>query len=188
MDRMDEGAKSASYLSETLLDPETAFSGEPTKCSLHRAFQMDKTIFDWFEDPAQKHRLYRFGVAMEGSAKFEPPDLALNGAFLIASPVPDFCLTRVYCSAAFDWKSIADGALVVDVGGGVGACSTQVAKTNENLKFVVQDRLAVIADGEKVRSRISALQTVLMYESCICLEIGGQRRRTLENQSRNIPR
>ncbi|KLO09946.1 S-adenosyl-L-methionine-dependent methyltransferase [Schizopora paradoxa] len=125
---MDEGAKSAAYLSETLLDPETAFSGGPTKCSLQRAFNTEKTIFDWFEDPDQKHRLYRFGVAMEGAAKFEPPELALN---------------------AFEWSSISDGALVVDVGGGVGACSVQVAKKNPTFKFVVQDRVPVIADGEK---------------------------------------
>lgn len=157
---MDEGAKSASYLTETLLNPETAFSSDPTKCSLQRAFQMDKTIFDWFEDPDQKHRLYRFGVAMEGAAKFERPELALDGA--LSSPTAECCLNSLFTCLAFDWKSVTDGALVVDVGGGVGACSVHVAKKNPNFKFIVQDRVPVIADGEKasaLKKRYSVTST-----------------------------
>ena len=40
--------------------------------------------------------------------------------------------------------------LVVDVGGGIGSISMQVAEMYPKLKLVVQDRATVIANGVKV--------------------------------------
>lgn len=54
-------------------------SGEPNRCALSKAFNYDKPIWEFFEEPPQKERLYRFGVAMEGVQRYEPPDLAVNG-------------------------------------------------------------------------------------------------------------
>lgn len=52
--------------------------------------------------------------------------------------------------AGFDWSSLPVGGKVIDVGGGVGTVSMELAKTQPKLKFVVQDRPPVAADGVKV--------------------------------------
>ena len=52
---------------------------------------------------------------------------------------------------AFNWSKLPEGALVVDVGGGIGTASIQVAKQFPSLKFIVQDRRQPIADGIQVR-------------------------------------
>jgi len=54
-------------------------------------------------------------------------------------------------TSGFDWVSLPKGALVVDVGGGVGTIVSVLVKALPNLKFVIQDRPAVIEDGLKVR-------------------------------------
>lgn len=40
----------------------------------------------------------------------------------------------------------------MDVGGGVGTITSVLAKTLPDLRFVIQDRPAVIEDGMKVRT------------------------------------
>ena len=50
----------------------------------------------------------------------------------------------------FDWMSLKKGAVVVDVGGGIGSQTLTLSKAYENLNFVVQDREAVIQDAVKV--------------------------------------
>ncbi|KAF8313561.1 S-adenosyl-L-methionine-dependent methyltransferase [Amanita rubescens] len=47
----------------------------------------------------------------------------------------------------YDWKSLPAHALVVDVGGGVGAASLSLAKEFPHLKFVIQDRQPVVDAG-----------------------------------------
>ena len=43
-------------------------------------------------------------------------------------------------------------SLVVDVGGGIGSTTRVFAKAFPHLRFVVQDRLAVVAEGIQVCS------------------------------------
>ncbi|KAI0314195.1 S-adenosyl-L-methionine-dependent methyltransferase [Amylostereum chailletii] len=50
----------------------------------------------------------------------------------------------------FDWKGLKQGALVVDVGGGVGAQSLTLAREHPHLRFVVQDRESVIKNAAAV--------------------------------------
>lgn len=52
--------------------------------------------------------------------------------------------------AAFDWADLPEDALVVDVGGGIGTVSIELAKAFPKLKLLVQDRSKVIEDGKKV--------------------------------------
>jgi hypothetical protein len=52
----------------------------------------------------------------------------------------------------FDWKSLKQDALVVDVGGGVGSATLHLMKDYPHLRYVVQDRPKVIADAVKVCS------------------------------------
>lgn len=55
----------------------------------------------------------------------------------------------------FDWATIPNGT-VVDVGGGIGSQSLIVAQEFPNIKFVIQDRPAVIEDAKKVCSSCSS--------------------------------
>jgi hypothetical protein len=50
----------------------------------------------------------------------------------------------------FDWKSLPQDALVVDVGGGVGSSSLELLKYYPQLRFVIQDKPKVVEDGKKV--------------------------------------
>jgi 16S rRNA A1518/A1519 N6-dimethyltransferase RsmA/KsgA/DIM1 with predicted DNA glycosylase/AP lyase activity len=58
----------------------------------------------------------------------------------------------------FDWKGLKENALVVDVGGGVGSTTLQLLKAYPHLRYIVQDRPHVIADGIKVRASVKENQ------------------------------
>jgi len=60
----------------------------------------------------------------------------------------------------FDWAGLPEDSLIVDVGGGVGTVSTTVAAVFPKLRFVVQDRPAVIEDGKKRFKELSAVGQV----------------------------
>lgn len=54
-------------------------------------------------------------------------------------------------NVGFDWKSLPEGSIVVDVAGGVGTQTVFLAKEFDHLKFIVQDRAPVIEnDAPKV--------------------------------------
>ncbi|KLO13187.1 O-methyltransferase [Schizopora paradoxa] len=126
----DEAMKGSSYLYEVLSETKSAFSAETQLSATMRSLGSPLSLWDYYEHPDQKHRLYRFGVAMEGVKNVEPETLPLG---------------------AFDWASLPEESLVVDVGGGLGTVSSQLAAVYPKLQFVVQDRPRVIVDGEKRR-------------------------------------
>ncbi|KAF7194071.1 Grayanic acid biosynthesis cluster O-methyltransferase [Pseudocercospora fuligena] len=49
----------------------------------------------------------------------------------------------------YDWKSLPDGAKIVDVGGGKGSLSISLAEEFSKHNFVVQDLPETVAEGEK---------------------------------------
>ena len=55
--------------------------------------------------------------------------------------------------AGFDWAALPEGSKVVDVGGGVGNLTMALAKVHKHIKYVVQDRASVVAEGELVSLR-----------------------------------
>lgn len=55
-----------------------------------------------------------------------------------------------FCIIGFDWKSVTQDALVVDIGGGLGSSTLQLFKAYPHLRYVVQDRPNVISDAAKV--------------------------------------
>ncbi|VDC00539.1 unnamed protein product [Peniophora sp. CBMAI 1063] len=83
----------------------------------------------WLELPENKHRLARFGRAMGGSAGWE-------GAAMDALCGPPF-------------PSLPAGALVVDVGGGIGSASMRLAQRFPSLRLIIQDRAPVCRHGEQ---------------------------------------
>jgi ubiquinone/menaquinone biosynthesis C-methylase UbiE len=60
-------------------------------------------------------------------------------------------LTRCIKPTGYGWEKLLPGSLVIDVGGGVGSQSLIIARRHPNLRFVVQDREAVIGDANEVR-------------------------------------
>jgi hypothetical protein len=60
-------------------------------------------------------------------------------------------LTSKYELTGYAWGRLPEGSLVVDVGGGVGSQSLTLATHFPHLRFVVQDREAVVADAVEVR-------------------------------------
>ncbi|KAJ4474486.1 O-methyltransferase [Lentinula aciculospora] len=82
-----------------------------------------------------RFRLERFGKAMTGTASWEAPGAVLNG---------------------FDWQSLPQGSVVVDVGGGIGSTSMLLAHAYSDrrdnssdddvpgLKFIIQDRESIL--------------------------------------------
>ncbi|KAI0049516.1 S-adenosyl-L-methionine-dependent methyltransferase [Auriscalpium vulgare] len=124
----DEAFKASAYLTETLLDPVYGASGRPDQTAFSKAFNTDVDMWQLYESPGNAHRLVRFGSAMDGFKNMSPPNAILEG---------------------FDWSGLSEGSLVVDVGGGIGAHSLTLAKNHPHLKFIVQDREAVVKNGLK---------------------------------------
>jgi hypothetical protein len=122
---LDVVFKSSSYQTETLLDPEFGHATEPTKTALNKALGIEGNMYSWFELPDNRLRLVRFSAAMTGLA---------SGAGLLNG---------------YGWEKLPPGSLVIDVGGGVGSQSLTLARRQPNLRFVVQDREAVIGDANE---------------------------------------
>jgi hypothetical protein len=62
----------------------------------------------------------------------------------------DTAVDQLRISAAYDWKSLNKGDLVVDVGGGIGSSTLHLAKAFPDLRFIVQDREHTVQAGIKV--------------------------------------
>ena len=45
------------------------------------------------------------------------------------------------------WDQLPKGGVVVDVGGGIGSTTMALADAHKHLRYIVQDRGAVIKDG-----------------------------------------
>ncbi|KAG7087939.1 hypothetical protein E1B28_011984 [Marasmius oreades] len=132
--QMDEISKAAAYSWEAITDPRY-----PSITPLEKALLSERdgevgvkpadssSFFDFLQRPEQAHRHRRFAIAMEGMAAIQPLD----------------CLSRAY-----NWDSLPENALVVDVGGGVGTISLELAKQFPKLKFIVQDLPSFIEKGK----------------------------------------
>ncbi|KAL0578858.1 hypothetical protein V5O48_003138 [Marasmius crinis-equi] len=123
----DEMGKGAAYLTETLLDPKTRNSDAPEHNSIARAFGFNKSVWEWYEEPGNEHRLKRFALVAGGFARTNP------GAIL----------------AGFKWQDLAPGAVVVDVGGGQGHNMLTIREKYPQFKFIVQDRAGVMEEAKK---------------------------------------
>jgi len=127
----DVSSKSAGYLWEAISDPATGGSGEVEHSAFNKAFETDKSFWDFIQTPEEAWRGKRFGIAMQGVLAAQPARQIFK---------------------AFDWESLPNGAVVVDVGGGVGASSLELAREFNELNFVVQDSPPVIAEAAKLWS------------------------------------
>ncbi|KAJ7208208.1 S-adenosyl-L-methionine-dependent methyltransferase [Mycena pura] len=119
----DDSYKSAGYLAETILEPRHGVRDLPYT----RAFNTHELFYYWLERPENAYRRERFGIGMRQSLTMEAPDAIFQG---------------------FDWGLLPEGAILVDVGGGNGHVSMQIAQGNPQLHVVVQD-LEHAVDGAR---------------------------------------
>ncbi|KAK0458974.1 O-methyltransferase-domain-containing protein [Desarmillaria tabescens] len=124
----DEDYKGAGYITEHLTNPETAQEDSAEHSPMMQAFGCDLGVWNWLEQPSNQLRLRRFGVAMDGVNRMQPPDSILKG---------------------FSWGNLPDNSIVVDVGGGIGVSSITLVKAHPHIRCIIQDRPPVIAQGKK---------------------------------------
>lgn len=76
--RADESMKAGSWLTEALTDPATAKSEEPEHASVCRALGITEPLWNWWDRPENDIRRRRFGSAMSGTNKIQPPKTILT--------------------------------------------------------------------------------------------------------------
>lgn len=73
----------------------------------------------------------------------------------LSQVIIDFVLRKgranLLCVLGFDWSSVPQGGLVVDVGCGLGHVSLEIAKVRPDLHIVLEDRPEVIQEAKDVR-------------------------------------
>lgn len=151
----DDVFKAAAFLTEALTDPSAMNSNEPTDAPFKRGLRTDAPFFTWLEYPENAHRLKRYAVAMNGVKNITVPGAIYQGMFsLFIKWLRAGILSRLNpTSADFDWKGLPKNSVVVDVGGGIGSLSLTLAEGYSHLKFVVQDREAVVTGSAQKVSR-----------------------------------
>lgn len=71
--------KAASWLTETMQNPDEAKSGSPSKTAMNYALRTDKTFFEWLAAPNNVYKNKRFGISMNGSQDMSAPGAVLQG-------------------------------------------------------------------------------------------------------------
>ncbi|OCH85246.1 hypothetical protein OBBRIDRAFT_325702 [Obba rivulosa] len=127
-------APAASATSPSDLPPDPT---HPMHAPFNLAFRTGTPYFEWLEHSQNAARLRRFGRAMTGTGAWEVPGAVIGG---------------------FPWHTLPAGALVVDVGGGIGSTSMLLGHAFPHLRFLVQDRPQTAKMGEAAwRARCSEL-------------------------------
>jgi hypothetical protein len=68
---------------------------------------------------------------------------------MVSVPIREGEVQQLITPSDYPWESLGS-ALVVDVGGGVGGFSLQLSQLHPQLRFVLQDRAAMLEQAEKV--------------------------------------
>ncbi|GJE87411.1 S-adenosyl-L-methionine-dependent methyltransferase [Phanerochaete sordida] len=122
----DEGFKASGYLQEALFDPKSATSEELDCTAFNYALNTKLSYWEWTEQPTHKRYHDRFSITMAAGKSATANDTVWK---------------------AFDWQSLKEDSLVVDVGGGMGGQTLKLAEMYPHLRFIVQDREQVVKAG-----------------------------------------
>ncbi|KAG7439317.1 S-adenosyl-L-methionine-dependent methyltransferase [Guyanagaster necrorhizus] len=117
----DETNKAAAMLTENLKDPDWGHSYSPTHTPFNSWSKYPGTIFSWYQGPGTDigaAKGIRFGKGMKGWGDFLETSAVVN---------------------VFPWSDLRDGAIVCDMGGGIGVVSMQLVDAYPNLHIVLQD-------------------------------------------------
>ncbi|KAF7303957.1 hypothetical protein MIND_00626400 [Mycena indigotica] len=104
--------KSSAWLADTILEPKEG------QLPYNKAFGTDLPLYYYMQKPENLYRLQRFGLGMQGTAATESPDAIFTG---------------------FEWGSLPEGGVLIDVGGGNGFTALTIAQKHPKIKVIVQD-------------------------------------------------
>ncbi|KAJ7749594.1 O-methyltransferase [Mycena maculata] len=124
----DETFKAAAYIQDVVLKPNAENEEDEFNTPLNKAFNTHIDLFSWYELPENKMRFKRFGMAMDASRRMSP----------LGPP-----------SQGFKWASLPGNTLIVDVGGGIGSVSLEIARRNPCIRFIIQDKASVVREGQE---------------------------------------
>ena len=141
---------------------------------------MQGQFFSWLEEKGNEMRLNRFGYAMTGTAGWEDGG-GVSQAGGGGVPDLDANYSQLILLQGFNWAGLAEGSLVVDVGGGIGSTSMALAKAFPHLRFCIQDRpktveLGIAVSNPPSRTSSRSLKTPRRGESGVlrCWNPGGR--------------
>ncbi|KAK7055488.1 S-adenosyl-L-methionine-dependent methyltransferase [Favolaschia claudopus] len=127
----DETFKAGAYIRDVVFSSRrnnTEEQHDELDTPLNRAFSTHTNLFSWYEQPENRVRFRRFGMAMDAARRVNPPD------------------TR---SQRYPWATLPEGTIVADIGAGIGSVSMVVAKANPKVKILIQDKAAVIEEAKE---------------------------------------
>ncbi|TFK83220.1 S-adenosyl-L-methionine-dependent methyltransferase [Polyporus arcularius HHB13444] len=123
-----ETFRSLGSLTEWLLSPQ---EGTDYATPFNYAYQTDENFYAWLERPENALRLKQLGRGMAAGS-------AAEGS------------TSVTERHVFPWDKLPADSVIVDVGGGFGSVSVQLAEAYPHLRFIVQDREQTLALAPKI--------------------------------------
>ncbi|KAF7775852.1 hypothetical protein Agabi119p4_4245 [Agaricus bisporus var. burnettii] len=98
------------------------------RTSFQKALNTSEDLFSWMHNPEHIYEFSRHNACIRATTRWNASEALLSG---------------------FDWNSLPEGGIVVDVGGGMGKPAAELAKAFPRLKFVVQDQEAVVQKALK---------------------------------------
>ncbi|KAF7291228.1 Methyltransf-2 domain-containing protein [Mycena indigotica] len=107
--------KCAAYGLDTLISP------IPDQLPFNRAYRTTDTFYEWLSSSENEHLRRRLDVGMRATEQTRIRDEIFR-AFL-----------------GFPWSNLPPGSILVDVGGGVGSVTLQIATRYPALRVIVQD-------------------------------------------------
>jgi hypothetical protein len=137
----DDSMKGSAVMIETLLDPATSHSEEPSNSPVLRLFKKT-SYFEYLHAPGNEYLNARFQAAMSGLAASESSAVVPGG---------------------FPWETLPEGTKIVDVGGGIGSASQEIMKKNPSLKFTIQDLPNVAEEAIAVGVQMSMVVSERIY-------------------------
>ena len=133
--------KTAAYLIETLFNPIAGHSEEPNEAAFQLAHRSPLPCYEWLEQPENIASLRKFPNAMRATTHYNSDTVVKEG---------------------FEWDKLPEGSVVVDVAGGIGNLTMALAGTHKHLRYVVQDRPAVIKAAHDVSPALYMLLAITL--------------------------
>ncbi|KAF5363485.1 hypothetical protein D9756_001037 [Leucocoprinus leucothites] len=96
------------------------------RTSFQKAYNTSDNLFTWMSDPAHIYEFSRHNACIRATMKWASPESLLQG---------------------FDWTSLPEGSVVVDVGGGTGRPMLVLSNAFPHLRIIIQDREPVVRKG-----------------------------------------
>ncbi|OSX68054.1 hypothetical protein POSPLADRAFT_1043216 [Postia placenta MAD-698-R-SB12] len=130
-----QGGAVTEKLPAVLFDPVKTHSRSPRESAFQEAYGTNSTLWEYLEEPVEQP---------DGTMGPRPAFNTWIGGMMAAG--------RAESSATYvdyPWHTLGSRT-VIDVGGGLGGMSLELAKRYPDLKFVVQDREAVIEKAELI--------------------------------------